>query len=45
MIRRAVHTGLTGMLAAGEWSKVISAATLGLSPTRDTGSPGIAINE
>ena len=45
VIRRAVHTGLTGMLAAGEWSKVISAATLGLSPTRDTGSPGIAINE
>ena len=45
VIRRAVHSELTQMVPTAKWGEVISAGTLGLSMTRDTGSPGFAVNE
>ena len=45
VIKHAIHTELDRTLPADEWSVVVSASALGLSLTRDTGSPGFAVNE
>ena len=45
VIRRAVHSGLSQPVSAGQWKEVVTPQSIGLSATHHIESPGFAVNE